>query len=464
MKPDIDTTNPDADRSLSGFVTVVFTAWNSAGVRFVVLRNYDQLPEHVDNDIDILVSPEQRQLAELTLVAVAREAGYAVHNRAAFTPVSLFFHQGETLQQVQVDLFTSLGFRIFDVLPVNAAVDRRVAQNLFACPDPVDESIVNLVTRLLYQGYVKEKYRPAILKTFIESSDTARDRLASAFGGKHAAFVVDAVAAERWTAIEDRATSLRRALIGRRLLQQPLQTLGSAFKDASRLLRRWFQPPGLSVVLLGPDGCGKSTVGEKMIEKLRYSFSPDKGLQIHWKPVVFFRKRREHRAPTTNPHGKPPRGALLSILFLHYHWIEYFLGALLQISRVKFRNGLVVIDRHYYDFLVDPRRYRLNPPGWVVRLGATLLPNPDLVFVLDAPAEVLQSRKQEVPIEETQRQRSAFQSLARSLKNGHVIDASQPPDQVANLIVQTVLEHLTRRTAQRHGLGRTTPDASVEMR
>ena len=50
-------TSANADRSLSGFVTAVFTAWNSAGIGYLVLRNYEELPDHVDNDIDILVPP-----------------------------------------------------------------------------------------------------------------------------------------------------------------------------------------------------------------------------------------------------------------------------------------------------------------------------------------------------------------------------------------------------------------------
>jgi thymidylate kinase len=117
--------------------------------------------------------------------------------------------------------------------------------------------------------------------------------------------------------------------------------------------------------------------------------------------------------------------------------------------KVRFRNGLVIIDRHYYDFRVDPRRYRINAPDWAVWLGGVLLPKPDLVFLLDAPTEVLQSRKQEVPVAETERQRNAFLALVKPMKNGHVMDASRPPEAVASSVVQTVLEYLTARTAVR---------------
>ena len=75
---------------------------------------------------------------------------------------------------------------------------------------------------------------------------------------------------------------------------------------------------------------------------------------------------------------------------------------------MTFRGGLVLIDRYYYDFLIDQRRYRLQVPQWLVRLGLAFLKKPDLVLLLDAPADVLQSRKQEVALTETRRQRDVL--------------------------------------------------------
>jgi len=63
---------------------------------------------------------------------------------------------------------------------------------------------------------------------------------------------------------------------------------------------------------------------------------------------------------------------------------------------------------------------------------------------------VLQSRKQEVTFEETARQRGEYLKLIQNLKNGVVIDASQPLDDVVADINRVVLKIMGDRTEKRH--------------
>jgi thymidylate kinase len=120
---------------------------------------------------------------------------------------------------------------------------------------------------------------------------------------------------------------------------------------------------------------------------------------------------------------------------------------------MTFRGGLVLIDRFYYDFFVDQRRYRLRVPQPIVRLGHYFLKKPDLVVLLDAPAELLQHRKREVPLAETERQRAAYLDVVRNLRNGRIVDATQPPEKVCADIKRAILDFMAQRTRQRWGIG-----------
>jgi thymidylate kinase len=93
-------------------------------------------------------------------------------------------------------------------------------------------------------------------------------------------------------------------------------------------------------------------------------------------------------------------------------------------------------------------RYRYGGPTWLLRLIWRLSPKPDLVVLLDAPAEILQARKQELPLAETARQCALYLSLVRVMKNGRIVDATRPRAQVTDAVVDLVLQHLATRAAK----------------
>jgi thymidylate kinase len=441
--------SPSGPRDLTGLVTAVFQAWRRAGIEFLVLRNYEKLPEETGNDIDVLVRPGQLARAEEVLVSTAGGTGYVLHNRAEFSPVSLFFHHPASQLQIQFDLFHCLNWRGFPLLSARTVLARRIERGLFAVPHPTHEAVLNLITRQIYHGQVREKYKPGILAGLKQDPAGAQSTLAEMFSQVIALTLTRAILAERWAEVELQTRAMRRQLAWRRLTRQPLATLGAMLRDLRRFAGRLRNPPGMTLVLLGADGCGKSSVATGLIESLRHTFNPGKGLHGHWKPMVLPLRRRAERKPTTDPHAQPPRGRMASLLVLVCHWLEYLVGACVRFLPVLFRNGLVLMDRYHYDFAVDPRRYRLQVSAGAVRALFRLLPAPDLVIVLDAPTEVLRARKQEVPEAETRRQQEAFRTLAASLPCAKIVDCAQPLDAVIRDATGQVLNCLAARQARR---------------
>ena len=434
---------------ISGLVTAVFRAWQRAGVPFLVLRNYEGLPDFTSNDIDVLVNPAALRRAEATLLLTARETGFHLVNRGEFATLALYLASRQSNAQAHFDLFTDLKWRGFDFLDCRAFLARRVNRGLFAIPHPAHEAATNLLAHFIFTGQVKEKYRAGIAAGFRAEPGVATDLLARTYGHCLAASLVAAGARGDWPLIEELAPVLRRAIILRQLALHPLHTAGSLVRDGARFVRRLVRPPGLTVVLCGADGSGKSTAALSAIEGLSGTFSPAKGRQFHWKPPVFSGRRQAARGLVSDPHAEPARSGPASLLFFAVHWVEFLLGWPLKICPSTFHGGLVLIDRYYFDFLVDQLRYRMRVPPGLVRLGYRCLPKPDLVLLLDAPMEVLQARKQEVPRAETQRQREVFLDLVRCLPNGRVIDAAQPAEQVASAVVRVVLEFMAKRVEQR---------------
>jgi thymidylate kinase len=122
-----------------------------------------------------------------------------------------------------------------------------------------------------------------------------------------------------------------------------------------------------------------------------------------------------------------------------------FLGYIGDIFPRLVRGTLVLLDRYYHDLLVYPKRYRYGGPLRLARFVGQLIPKPHLVILLDAPPEVIQSRRQEVPFEETARQREAYLKVVENLPNSHVVDASKPLDDVVTEVEGLILDYMTKR-------------------
>ena len=247
-------------------------------------------------------------------------------------------------------------------------------------------------------------------------------------------------------AFQSMVPDLQRALKGRRR-----RTPASYAGELSRVIHRILGPTGVWIAVYGPDGCGKSSVIRALKPSLLPAFR--RTAESHFRPYVGYPERADG-VTVPDPHGQRMRRPLTSMIKLFYYANDYILGYLLRVFPALVRSTFVVFDRYYDDLLVDRRRYCYGGPEWLLKAVRPLIPKPHLVFCLDAPAEVLQSRKQEVPIEETVRQREAYRELVLGLSNGHVIDASKPLQNVVRDVQRIVLDYMAERTKcrmKRHG-------------
>ena len=78
--------------------------------------------------------------------------------------------------------------------------------------------------------------------------------------------------------------------------------------------------------------------------------------------------------PVTQPHAQPPRGIILSclkLLYMFLHgWLAHALSTLFWIAS----GQLVIFDRYFLDYAIDPQRYRLSATS--VRLASLLAGSP----------------------------------------------------------------------------------------
>lgn len=199
----------------------------------------------------------------------------------------------------------------------------------------------------------------------------------------------------------------------------------------------------MKIIILGSDGAGKSSVIRGLINRFDH-----RGLVVkmrHLKPRLVMSRRGDGVTIVVDPHGKPPRSAFTSTVKILIWLMEEWFAHLFQDQK----DTLLICDRYYHDLLVDPKRYRYGGPAWAAKCIGELMPQPDLWVLLDAPAEVLQARKREVPREESARQREAYRAFIRTQDNSVMVDAAQPMDQVIAEAYQVIEKQLTAGLARR---------------
>ncbi len=421
-------------------------------IPYVVVGDSRSFPTKIEGDLDIVVGSQSiehisRILFRFSALCNVRMVQVLQHEQTAFYHVLAITEKNVSVQFLHPDICGDyfrkgkLLLKAEEILKgrVRALVDKERTFAFFV-PDHASAFLYYFLKKIdkgslasnegayLSQQWARDPVKiGAQLKRFCSVSDIEN--------------ISKAAEENRWEEVQIKLPGLRKGL-HRNLKPRFKHYLG----ELQRIINRIFKPTGIHVVFLGTDGSGKSSVLAKVMEDLTPAFRTTKS--YHLRP--FFGSRRSGGGlPNHNPQSDPVRGAMSSIAKLGFWWLDFTVGYLIEILPRKICSTLLVFDRYYFDILVDPQRYRYGGPKILARMVAKLIPQPDIVILLDAPVEIIQSRKCEVSVEETTRQREAYLSLLTELSQGYVVDASKPISEVIDQVEEIILTFMAGRTYQR---------------
>lgn len=209
-------------------------------------------------------------------------------------------------------------------------------------------------------------------------------------------------------------------------------------KDKFRILKRLVKPTGISIAFLGPDGSGKTTI----INGLLNSSLPFRRTDyFHLKPI---HPKNKNSEVTSNPHEYKPYGKLKSLAKLLYFIYQYNFGWLKNIIPLKIKSSLIIFDRYFDDLIADNKRYRYGLGTGLAKFIRLFIKKPALYFILVADAKIIYRRKQEVAFEELENQIKKYGDLADN-KRYFKIDVNRKPKQIVAEIRQILMQKMNER-------------------
>ncbi|OEK07758.1 hypothetical protein A8C32_14800 [Flavivirga aquatica] len=210
-------------------------------------------------------------------------------------------------------------------------------------------------------------------------------------------------------------------------------------KNKLRILKRIIKPTGIAISFLGPDGSGKSTIIDGLINKtLPYR----KTAYFHLKPII--NNTTNSSKVTKAPHKYKPYSKSKSYFKLLFFIYQYNLGWIKNISSLRIKSTLIIFDRYYDDLIVDYKRYRYGGSKNIAKLTRHFIPKPELYFILTADANIIYSRKQEVDYYELQTQIEDYKTLVNG-KQYHYIDANKSPESIVNEVYSILMKKMHER-------------------
>ena len=188
---------------------------------------------------------------------------------------------------------------------------------------------------------------------------------------------------------------------------------------------------GLFLVVVGPDGAGKTSLARTLLRRLEvdgayFHFIPSPRADLADQPPYREELVEKHRAPGNKTVG---------ILRIGRNLARAWLGYLFAIQPAVRSGKIVVGDRWLYGYVAQPRALRFHGPSWIARLVLKIMPRPDLVVLLDAPSEAIHERKPELTPDEIRDEIERWRRIDQPMLR---LDATRSPDHLARVVMAHV--------------------------
>ena len=437
-----------------------FSELNNRKIKYFVLRNYEGLPDsNPSQDVDIVIEPGSYTLVRDLLLVVYKKYEITNYKIVRYEKTRLIYGFNPVVKlSIHIDLMEGYLSRGFEVFSFEELFSQTLEYKNFRVLNEVFDAVTLLLYKVISAKQIKNSYKEKISQIYSEKRGEINIILINTLGRKVGNLIINALKESDFDLIIANVNSISKKSKQKSIFKKPVLTVVRIFNFLSeKFYRIVYCPRNYQnfISVQGADGTGKSTFIEGLVNAIAfYNVSEESKSHVyHHRPTVLpnlgsvGEKARVMKEDTdfTNPHRAAPSGFIVSLVRMTYYWLDYLIGVPIMLRKDVQFDRFTIYDRYIYDFLIDPRRSRINLPYWVLKIFTKLVLQPRIVFVLLTDAEVIYKRKQELTINEINRQLGEFKKLANSHKRFVVLDASKSPEELVNDAMKIIIEKFTQK-------------------
>jgi thymidylate kinase len=199
------------------------------------------------------------------------------------------------------------------------------------------------------------------------------------------------------------------------------------------------------IVIIGPDGSGKTTIANELILKLKADNINATHSTMHFEILPplknFINPFLKNKIDSSHEEGalhvgmKKPNSVIKGLVYVIWYAFDYFLGSF-KVLKTKQKKEVIIFARYYYDYYYQLGH--LNTPKWIIKIFENLVPKPNFIFTISRSAKAIYKLKPELTVKEIERQQIEIEKIFYKRNNAFIINGDKGIEDTTKQILEII--------------------------